>query len=202
MKRSIVLIGMMGSGKTTVGMILAKQRGWTFVDTDSLVEQDRGQSIAEIIAADGEQCFRDIESSCLEGLAEKQQGFTVVATGGGLPLKKTNRATLKLLGDVIYLAATPATIWQRLKQSVGDKTAVNESHPDSEAMSLAAIRLRPLLDVAQPYHQIERLITERDGIYRETADIVITTDDKTAEQVVAEIDLFGGAIYTRKEQVL
>ena len=113
-KDNYVLIGFMGSGKTTFGKALAKHCGMDFLDTDEYIEQQAGKSIAQIFEEDGEAAFRQIETETLVRLRDSLHN-TVVATGGGMPLRKENARLLKEIGRVNYLTATSREIYDRVK---------------------------------------------------------------------------------------
>jgi shikimate kinase len=108
----IFLTGLMGSGKTTVGRLLARRLGWRFMDTDALVERRAKKSVAAIFAGRGEAHFRRLESEALESLAGKKR--LVVATGGGLVLKASNRAWMRAHGLVLHLAVPVSVLAKRL----------------------------------------------------------------------------------------
>ena len=96
----VVLIGFMGSGKTTVGRILASRLGWAFIDTDTLVEERAGARIAEIFRTQGEDAFRELESMVIAELAPR--GKIVVATGGGAPAQQANRAFFEQQSAAVF----------------------------------------------------------------------------------------------------
>lgn len=105
--KNIVLVGMMGCGKTTCANLLSRKLGRRAVDTDELIVQREGRSISEIFAAEGEGYFRDLETSVAEELS-KRDGL-IIATGGGLPLRAENRALLRENGVVFWLKRDPAS---------------------------------------------------------------------------------------------
>lgn len=108
----IFLTGMMGSGKTTAGRVLAKKLGWRFADTDRMVERAEGMAVAKIFQGRGEAYFRKAESKALKSLLKKKR--LVVATGGGMVLKASNRSFMKRHGAVVFLELEPAAIARRL----------------------------------------------------------------------------------------
>ena len=148
----IVLIGLPGCGKSTVGRHLARRLGVAFVDSDQVIEQRIGCSIRLFFDREGEDAFRGIEEAVLEELTA---GTTpaVLSTGGGAVLRPANRLHLHERGKVIYLHALPEDIFRRLRH---DKT-------------------RPLLQVVDPLKRLRSLYAERDPLYRETAHFVIET---------------------------
>lgn len=113
--KNIVLIGMMGCGKSTVGALLAQKLGLTLVDTDALIEEREGRSISEIFATDGEGYFRDQELGVSEELARKQD--LVIACGGGLPMKPDCIGSLKYSGTVIWLCRDPGETYDTMDAS-------------------------------------------------------------------------------------
>lgn len=161
---NVVLIGFMGSGKSTMGIRLSYQLRYALEDTDKLIEARAGKSINEIFAQEGEEAFRQMETELLKKLAEKK-GRRIYSVGGGTPVRAVNRPLLKELGTVVYLRARPETIYERLK----DDTT------------------RPLLQGEDPLGKIRRMMAEREEAYIETADVVLDVDEMTAEQVVEHI---------------
>ena len=107
--KNIVLIGMMGCGKTTVGKILARRLGLAFVDTDRYIEEALGRTIPDIFAREGEAFFRDRELGAAEELARRQD--QVIACGGGLPTRPDSIASLKYSGKVVFLRRDPGEIY-------------------------------------------------------------------------------------------
>ena len=112
MKDNVVLIGMMGCGKSTVGSLLAKELGFTFVDTDQYIEKALGRSIPDIFAKEGEAFFRDWELGAAEELAQRKG--QVIACGGGLPTRADSIASLKYSGTVIFLRRDPGEIYDNV----------------------------------------------------------------------------------------
>ena len=110
--KNIVLIGMMGCGKSTIGAMLAERLGRELVDTDALIEAQEGRSIPEIFAAEGEDYFRDLELGVSEELARRRD--LVIACGGGLPLKPDCIGSLKYSGTVVWLRRDPARTYDSL----------------------------------------------------------------------------------------
>ncbi len=161
---NVVLIGFMGSGKSTMGIRLSYLLRYALEDTDRLIEAGAGKSISEIFAQEGEEAFRQMETELLEKLAEKK-GQRIYSVGGGTPVRAVNRPLLKKLGTVVYLRTRPETVYERLK----DDTT------------------RPLLQGEDPLGKIRRLMAEREQAYIETADVVLDVDEMTAEQVVERI---------------
>lgn len=166
----ILLIGMMGSGKTTVGQLLADHLGWSWYDLDALVELRSGQSIVELFAA-GEDVFRSYESQALEELlgepAARRPGddLSVVSLGGGVVLDRHNRQLLRCSGSVVWLRAAVRTLVERVgAQGAG----------------------RPLLR-AGAGAALEELARQRGPLYGEVAHVVVDVDGLGVEQVVARV---------------
>lgn len=157
----ISLIGMPGSGKSTVGRHVARQLGLPFVDTDQVIEQRIGCTIREYFERQGEAAFRDIEQAVID---EVTQGLgQVVATGGGAVLREANRLALNSRTTVVYLRSTPEDLARRLRH-------------DTQ---------RPLLQgEADPTQRLRALFQERDPLYRRTAHFVIDTGRPSVHTLV------------------
>lgn len=149
---SIVLVGMPGGGKSTVGRHLARHLGWRFVDSDHEIERRVGSSIREYFDRQGEAAFRDIEQRVIEELVADAKSL-VLATGGGAVLREANREVLRRAGAVVYLRSAPEELFRRLRH-------------DTQ---------RPLLQVRDPLKRLRDLYQERDPLYRATAHYVIET---------------------------
>jgi shikimate kinase len=162
---NIILVGYMGSGKTTVGKNIALLKGYTFVDTDEMIVESEQRTINDIFATDGEQAFRDMETALLRKLIADNREKLVISTGGGMPLRRENRELLNALGKVVYLRALPQTIYNRIK---GDTT-------------------RPLLQCDNPQNKISEMISVRGPIYEESAYIAVDVDNLTQSEVAEEI---------------
>ena len=160
--KNIVLIGFMGSGKSTVGQELASRLDLDFVDSDQLLVEKAGQQIPEIFAEYGEAHFRRLEKEVVAELAE-EEGL-VIATGGGVVLASDNVERLRKQGSLVLLQAEPEVILDRVK--------------DSD---------RPLLDVADPLAEIKKLLSARESYYQAAADYVIDTSQLEVEEVVEKI---------------
>lgn len=162
--RNIVLIGLMGAGKTTVGRRLAQRIGWRLVDTDQEIVQRSGASIPTIFELEGEAGFRRRESKVIEEVMAS--GGQVVTTGGGAAVQPQNQPVLAQ-GFVIYLEAEPAQLWHRLKTD----------------------QSRPLLMQADdPRKTLEALHGQRDPIYRQLANLVVQSSRGSVGQVVQQIE--------------
>jgi shikimate kinase len=157
---SIVLIGLMGAGKTTIGTALAKHLDKEFVDSDHVLEARTGVSVATIFEVEGEVQFRDRETAALREFVSAQN--IVLSTGGGAVLREENRSILRSIGTVVYLHAPPEVSYQRLRRS----------------------RDRPLLRTNDPLARLKALYEERHPIYSETAHLVIDSNRNDYSQVM------------------
>jgi shikimate kinase len=165
-QRHIVLVGMMGSGKTSVGRRVAGQLGWPFVDTDRLVEEAAGCSVAEVFATEGEEGFRRREAEAVAG-ALAAETPAVIAFGGGAVLDAANRSAAREAALVAWLQAPAAELSRRV------------------AASPAA---RPLLSGSgSPEVVLADLAREREQAYREAAHVVIDTAGRTSSQVASAV---------------
>jgi shikimate kinase len=164
--RNLVLVGFMGSGKSSVGRILSSLTGFALVDTDTLVTQEAGQSIPAIFKQHGEDHFRALETRILQTLVGRLG--LIVATGGGVIIAEKNRQLLPQIGPVVWLDASPEQLYQRVKHSK-----------------------RPLLQTADPRRTVEELYRSREHLYREAATIRIDsghlTHRQTAEAILAAL---------------
>jgi shikimate kinase len=157
---SVVFIGLMGVGKTTIGTALARHTHKTFIDSDQLLESRTGFSVATIFEVEGEAQFRDRESAILHELVQSQN--IVLSTGGGAVLREENRRVLRTIGTVVYLHAPPEVSYQRIRRS----------------------RDRPLLNAGDPLAKLRSLYEERHALYLETAHIVIDSNRDDHSQVM------------------
>lgn len=148
---SIFLVGLMGAGKTTVGKLLAKHLGKTFVDADHEIEARTGVKIPVIFEIEGEAGFRKREESVIAELAGRPN--IVLGTGGGAILSERTRELLRTQGTVVYLRGMPEQLYERTRH---DKN-------------------RPLLQTGDPLTKLRELFAQRDPLYREVADLVVDT---------------------------
>ncbi len=160
---NVILVGMMGSGKTTVGKLLAKQLGKTFVDCDEEIQRRTGVTIPHIFDVEGEAGFRQRESAALEELTKRRD--IVLATGGGAVLSPTNRALLKQGGVVVYLKSNVHDLWQRTRHDQN----------------------RPLLQTADPRAKLQELHDQRDVLYAEVADVVMHTGKQSVQVLLSRL---------------
>jgi shikimate kinase len=142
---------------------VAARLGAPFEDSDKVIEQRRGRSIAALFAAEGEQAFRDLETDVLTELVET--GACVIATGGGAVLREENRELLRQRTRCVYLRASPQFLWKRLRRD----------------------RRRPLLQVADPEARLRELSEEREPLYHETAAIVVDVDNQPFDRILDDI---------------
>lgn len=157
---NIVLIGFMGSGKTSVGIGLSYRLRMPVEDTDKLIERREGCSVSDIFRDRGEDYFRQLETGLLRELAEGGS-VRIYSVGGGTPVRPENRKLLKKLGKVVYLRVRPETVYERLK---GDNT-------------------RPLLRCDNPLERIRELMGSRADAYEEAADLILDVDEMTPEEI-------------------
>ena len=159
---NLALIGFMGTGKTSVGRLIAEQLNFDFIDTDEIILASTGRSIADIFAKDGEPAFRALEQKVVAELTTRAK--TVISTGGGLPADPANLASLKNHSLVGCLWSSPEKIWERVK---------NQTH-------------RPLLHDADPQQKIRDLLAVREPFYKQ-ADVLVNTDIRTVREVVHQV---------------
>lgn len=172
----ISLVGLPGSGKSTIGRQLATRLSLQFFDSDSVIERQLGCSIREFFEREGESAFRDIEQTVIDELTLKLS--CVVSTGGGVVLKLANRNVLRTRCQTVYLHSPPLEVFRRLRHD----------------------RSRPLLQVADPLARLEGLYLERDPLYRETASFVVETGRPSVSTVVntivVQLELGAGTLHT------
>jgi shikimate kinase len=162
----VALVGLMGSGKSSVGRVLARRLGRPFVDLDKRIVADAGLSIPELFDRDGEDTFRSLESAALASVLAGDEPV-VLATGGGVVVRPANVERLQASATVVWLRATPETLAGR----VGDGTGRPLLAPGEE----------PIVD------RLRRLADERGAAYRQVADVVVDIDRRTRDQVVDEV---------------
>lgn len=164
MAMHLALVGLPGSGKSTIGRQVARQGGWTFVDADHAIEEQLGCTIRDYFAQHGEAAFRDVEAQVLAALLQAPRA-TVIATGGGAVLRAENRAALRAGSTVFYLQAAPEDIARRLR---GDT-------------------VRPLMQGVDALPRLQELLKVRGPLYREVAHYVLDTQRHNPNQVARKI---------------
>ena len=163
--KNIVLIGYMGCGKSTVGRKAAKALGYTFLDTDVLIEKEEGMHIARMFEAKGEAYFREKETETIKRLIDGEKG-NIIATGGGLPMTEGNPELLKELGTVIYLKADNETLVKRLSND----------------------KARPLLRNVNLKERVETMLAIRGPVYEACADMVLQADRMSFYEIICQIE--------------
>jgi len=161
---NLFLVGMPGCGKSTLGRLLARRLDKHFYDADVELERRLGVSIPVIFELEGEHGFRDREEAVLADLVT--QTNVVLSTGGGVVLRPANRERLKDGGTVLYLHATPDTLWERTRHS----------------------KHRPLLQAPDPFARVQELYAARDALYREVADAVIESDREQVNRLAHRLE--------------
>ncbi len=160
--RNIALIGFMGTGKSSVGQIVAAQLNFSFVDTDQLIESRTGKAIPRIFSENGEPAFRELEHEITLELAQGSR--QLISTGGGLPVNPANMESLKSHALVVCLWASPEKIWERVR---------HQSH-------------RPLLHDPDPLAKIRTLLAARESSYKQ-ADVLVNTELRSAREVALQV---------------
>ncbi len=167
----ISLVGLPGSGKSTVGRQLARRLQLQFHDSDHVIEERLGCSIRQAFERDGEDAFRDLEASVLDELTLIERA--VISTGGGAVLRDETRQRLRARGQVVYLNSAPDELYRRLRHDVN----------------------RPLLQVADPLARLRDMHAARDPLYRQTAHFVIETGRPSVatlvNMIVMQLELAG-----------
>ncbi|AGA88963.1 shikimate kinase [Thioflavicoccus mobilis 8321] len=161
--QNIFLVGPMGAGKSTIGRQLAEVLSYEFKDSDQEIQRRTGVDIPTIFEFEGEAGFRDRERQILEELIQGER--IVLATGGGAVLRPENRQDLTARGVVVYLHCSPEQQYARTARD----------------------RSRPLLDTSDPLLRLRELMAERDPLYRQVADLVVSTERRGTASVVKEI---------------
>ncbi len=160
--RNIALIGFMGTGKSSVGRLIADQLHFNLVDTDEMIELRTGKTIAAIFAEEGEPAFRQYERDAVTALRSRLR--TVISTGGGVGADETNLASLKEHSLVVCLWASPEKIWERVR---------SQTH-------------RPLLKEADPLAKIRQLLAAREHCYKK-ADALLNTEVRSLKEVAQQV---------------
>ena len=160
--QNVALIGFMGTGKSSVGQLVAMQLHFAFLDTDHVIEARAGKTISQIFAQDGEPAFRDWERRILGELESRTR--TVIATGGGLPTVESNLASLRKHSLVICLWASAEKVWERIGSQVH----------------------RPLLHGPEPLAKVRALLSQREPHYRK-ADVLVNTEMRSVREVAQQV---------------
>jgi shikimate kinase len=160
--QNLALIGFMGTGKSSVGRLVAQLLHFTYLDTDQVIEFRAHKSISEIFQQDGEPAFRQWEQVIVEELTHRKK--TVISTGGGLPVNQENLSSLKTHSLVVCLWASADTIYERVR---------DHDH-------------RPLLDELDPLARIQQLLSIREPYYRQ-ADVLVNTERRSVREVAVQV---------------
>ena len=165
LNKHLALVGLPGSGKSTIGKHLARRWGLPLIDVDTAIEQRIACSIREYFAAEGEAAFRDVEAQVLAELLQAERQYCILATGGGAVLRESNRQHLLEKAHVVYLSASPHELARRLQK-------------DTQ---------RPLLQVSNPVKRMLELHAQRDPLYREVAEFTVPSGGLSAVQVAQRV---------------
>ena len=160
--QNLALIGFMGTGKSSVGRLVAQLLHFTYLDTDQVIESRAHKLINDIFQQDGEPAFREWERLIVQELTHRQK--TVISTGGGLPLNPLNLDSLKTHALVVCLWASAETIYERVRE---------HNH-------------RPLLNESDPLVRIQQLLSAREPFYRQ-ADVLVNTERRSVREVAVQV---------------
>jgi len=163
MTENIILVGFMGTGKSTIGRSLSQTLSYPVIDTDQLIEKQQGRSIPEIFEEEGEDAFRDMETALLRSLLN--QSGHIISTGGGIIIREENRQLLRKMGYVIWLVASPEEIHNRTSRTNN----------------------RPLLNNEDPAETIRKLLETRIPLYKECAHLAIETNQLNFDEITTGI---------------
>ena len=150
-RENLILVGFMGTGKSSIGRQVARRLGFQFLDTDQLIVEREGAPISELFERLGEPAFRTLETRTLESIEHLTR--CVIATGGGIVVRPENREILRRLGFVVGLTASPEVVFQRVSRN----------------------NKRPLLQTEDPQGTVQRLLSERAEAYRDAAQFTVDT---------------------------
>ena len=165
----VVLIGLRGSGKSTVGHLLAERLKWPFFDTDVLIQERAGMSVREVIEKNGEAHFRKIEAEVVRECARHDRA--VIATGGGAILDPDNVSALRLNGFVVHLTASPHELWRRVEQDKASEYSRPQLLPDAGS-GLA---------------EMEKLMHARAAAYQQARHVEVTVENRTPAEVAGTV---------------
>lgn len=160
---NIYLIGFMGAGKSTIAKMLQERLGMQLVEMDERIVREQQMPITEIFDTYGEEHFRDIESALVCTIAK--EGNSIISCGGGVVIRSQNVEEMKKSGTIVFLTATPQTIFERVRYS----------------------KERPILNGNMNVEYIEQLMDKRRTLYEAAAEITVETDGKTIEEICDEI---------------
>ena len=164
MNKNIILVGLMGAGKSTIGRNLAKSLGKDFYDSDRVIEERTGVDIATIFEIEGEQGFRDREEQVIAELCE--QNNIVLATGGGSVLREVNRKNMSKRGQVVYLRTSAELLYSRIRHD----------------------KKRPLMQTDNPLSTLKKLLDDREPYYLEVSDTVVMTGKQKVAVLVRRVE--------------
>lgn len=164
MNKNIILVGLMGAGKSTIGRNLAKSLGKDFYDSDRVIEERTGVDIATIFEIEGEQGFRDREEQVIAELCE--QNNIVLATGGGSVLREENRKSMSKRGHVVYLRTSAELLYSRIRHD----------------------KKRPLMQTNNPLNTLKKLLDDREPYYLEVSDTVVMTGKQKVAVLVRRVE--------------
>jgi len=162
---NLYLIGYRGTGKSTLAPLLAAKCGWAVVEMDDLIQSNEKATIAEIFAQQGEAAFRDLETQMLRDIAS--QSNQVISTGGGIVLREENRTLMRATGTVVWLQASPKTIFERLTHNAAQQSV-----------------LRPALTSLPLQEEITKLVQDRSNLYAATSHFSVDTETHKLNEVV------------------
>ncbi|MDB9741433.1 shikimate kinase [Akkermansiaceae bacterium] len=163
--KNIILVGLMGCGKSTIGRLISKMLAYPFIDTDHQIEKSEGMSISTIFKQKGEPYFRNCEISLVNSLIDLNVHKNIISTGGGLPTTKEAREALPQLGYVVWLHASIETLYDRTSKT----------------------NTRPLLDTQDPMETLRDLYEQRKSFYSECAHLTINTENLDIDDVATGI---------------
>jgi len=159
--RNIVLVGFMGCGKSTLGRVLNQKLSYPLIDTDQVIEEQTGKSVADIFSEDGEESFRTMETKLLKDMLSSECNHHIISTGGGMVLRPENRELLQRLGFVVWLFCSAEETFER--------TSRNNN--------------RPLLQCDDPMALITRMLGERGPLYEDAAHLKISTSGLEFDEI-------------------
>ena len=165
MLKNLILVGFMGTGKSTIGRQLSKALGYPLIDTDARIVAQQKRPIPKIFEEDGEEHFRDLETETLRTLREESCHKRIIATGGGIVLRPENQQLLRDLGFVVWLVAQPDAILERTSRN----------------------KERPLLQTRDPEETIRLMLSQRDSCYRECAHLILETTNLEFSEITTGI---------------